>query len=782
MLSASRYQTGPWVRRLFRLADEWSRLPAGASHEERVRARAVALLSGAFALVGSTLILISVVSAQSATLEVVIAWIGIAGMAISPFVLRATRAAQPAGAIFAGSIILALAVWPLLEGGLYAPDNYILAATPLVICLLVNVRVGLVYTLVLALYFPFLLALHPDSSDRVVTSDLYYCAILITTALLTGFCTAGYGLMANHVLARFETEQRAASEHAAAAEQSLRRLREFTDIASDLLWEVDMQGRLLFVGGRMLKDKLKRPVGEILGKPYTKLLRFRAADGADLGRALKREEAYSDIPAVFVDDDGQEYIFSLSGTPKFDEAGAVAGFIGVGRDVTERVSAQHQIRFLAECDMLTGLANRHAFTTRIEQDVQNTDDERGLAVFAIDLDSFKTVNDSYGHDVGDKLLVEVANRLKGAIRTNDWAARLGGDEFMVVSHGHSHDGASATAAAERLLQTLCEPYRIDELELMVQASVGVACAPLHASSAQELIKCADLALYSAKSAGRSKWMMFAPAMREVSARRKRLETGLRRALEDGGLSVAYQPLLDLRTGALSGFEALARWEDPDLGVIRPDVFIEVAEHCGLIRPLGEHVMRLACAEAAAWPDAADLRIAVNISAVQFADRSLPDTIRSCLDDTGLAPQRLELEITESHLVADVDSAVKTLTALEALGVGIAIDDFGTGYSSLSRLRLLPLNRLKIDRSFISEIARNENSRTITQAIIQLADNLGVSVVAEGIETERQKSWLTDAGCAEGQGYLFAKPMAPDQARAFVAARGGAPDRAGRKTA
>ncbi|MEM9670583.1 MAG: EAL domain-containing protein [Pseudomonadota bacterium] len=537
------------------------------------------------------------------------------------------------------------------------------------------------------------------------------------------------------------------------------RFQKFANIASDWLWETDALGRIIYFGGRNATE-LNMPTENILGHHFTKVLEMRKNDLEVLRKALSEADAYCDIPAKFNDTDGRAFIFELSATPKHDSKGKLVGYMGIGKDVTARVQAENDVRFLAANDKLTGLSNRHTFNTRIAEEL-DTDADQGSVLFAIDLDDFKSVNDSYGHHIGDALLVEVAARINSCIRKGDWAARLGGDEFVVMAVNYAPMQWGVDILAQRLLEALAQPYRIEELELHMSASIGCARFPADASNARELTQFADMALYAAKQGGRNQWRSYTPALRQAAHQRKLMETELRKAMDSDSVEVWYQPLINLDTNKVTGFEALARWNDSSRGTIPPTIFIDVAEKCGLICELGEYVLRRACEDAATWSSTDDThapRVSVNISPRQFAEDGLADTVEQILEQTGLPAECLELEITESILMQDTENAIGVLEALERLGVGVAIDDFGTGYSSLSYLKRFPLNRLKVDRSFIHDLESDEHDRTITKTVVKLGESLGLSVIAEGVETEGQREWLKSMGCEEVQGFLYAKPM------------------------
>jgi diguanylate cyclase (GGDEF)-like protein len=414
-------------------------------------------------------------------------------------------------------------------------------------------------------------------------------------------------------------------------------------------------------------------------------------------------------------------------------------------------------------DGLTGLPNRVLLNERLEHALARVERGDMVAVHILDLDHFKQVNDTLGHAVGDKLLQMVSERLKAQVRETDTIARMGGDEFAIVQVSLSQ-AADATAQADRIITALSEPYLIDAHHVMTGTSVGISIAPTDGTSADQLIKNADLALYRAKSDGRSTFRFFESGMDAQMQARRSLEQDLRRALAGGELELHYQPISNLTSNRISGCEALIRWRHPEKGMIPPSAFIPLAEETGLIVPIGEWVVRQACLTAARWP--ADIKIAVNLSPAQLRSPGLPQVIISALAASGLAPDRLELEITETVLLHDSEATLATLHQLRELGVRIAMDDFGTGYSSLSHLQRFPFDKIKIDRSFVSNIVGNASSLNIVRAVAALANGLGVIATAEGVETEAQLNAVKSEGCAEMQGYLLSRPVPADEVERF----------------
>jgi len=425
-------------------------------------------------------------------------------------------------------------------------------------------------------------------------------------------------------------------------------------------------------------------------------------------------------------------------------------WVATFEDVTERQQAEAKIMHMARHDALTNLPNRVLFRDKMEQALDEGDK---LAVMFLDLDRFKSVNDSLGHPVGDALLCAVTERLQHVVRGADTVARLGGDEFAIVQSNARPTDASELAA--RVIEALLEPFEVQGNQLIIGTSIGIAMAPADGTEPDQLLRNADMALYRAKAEGRGTFHFFQPEMDAQMQERRRLELDLRKALLDDQFELYYQPLIDLASGEVDGFEALIRWNHPERGLISPDKFIPVAEEIGFIVPLGDWVLKQACRDAATWPD--NLKVAVNLSAAQFRNQTLAISVVSALGQTGLAAARLELEITESVLLQDDRAVLDVLHQMRDLGVRICMDDFGTGYSSLSYLRSFPFDKIKIDRSFINELGKENDCVAIIRAVIGLGRSLGMITTAEGVETEAQAEILRAEGCGQVQGYLFSRP-------------------------
>jgi diguanylate cyclase (GGDEF)-like protein len=442
------------------------------------------------------------------------------------------------------------------------------------------------------------------------------------------------------------------------------------------------------------------------------------------------------------------------------------GWVTTHEDITEQRQQEERIRHMARHDALTGLPNRVQFIEAMDAAEAAILRGEGIAVLCIDLDHFKQVNDSLGHSIGDKLLQHVAGRLKAATRENDLVARLGGDEFALLLRGGVSPTDAATVA-ERIVTSIGTPFMVDDHQLVIGASVGISIAPADGEDGEALMKNADLALYKAKTDGRSTYHFFETGMDAAIQKRRSIEAGLRLALGREEFRLVFQPLVGLEENRITCFEALLRWDPPGRATVAPGDFIPVAEETGLIVPIGEWVLREACRTAVSWPD--NVRVAVNLSPAQFKSKHLYETVMVALTESGLDPRRLELEITESLLLTDNEPTLRLLHKLRALGVRISMDDFGTGYSSLSYLRSFPFDKIKIDRSFMRDLKTRSDSLAIVQAVIGLGHSLGMSTTAEGIETTEQLEAVRAHGCNEVQGFLFSPPVAASSAAELLAA-------------
>jgi diguanylate cyclase (GGDEF)-like protein/PAS domain S-box-containing protein len=456
-----------------------------------------------------------------------------------------------------------------------------------------------------------------------------------------------------------------------------------------------------------------------------------------------------------------------------DASGEVVEFVVVTRDITDRKAVEQQLSHAALHDSLTGLPNRALFLDRLGLALRRSRRRVGaLAVVFLDLDRFKVVNDSLGHEAGDRLLIDVAGRIAAALRPADTVARFGGDEFTILLDD-LEDETEATTISQRLVDVFGEPFALDDDEVFLQTSIGIAIARLGTETAEELIRDADAAMYRAKDAGKGRFEIFDDQMRADVVARLHTESALRRALQRGELRLHYQPEIDVIAQRVIGFEALVRWQHPSRGLLAPKEFIPLAEETGLIVPIGEWVLREACADAATWPRFAGdepLTLSVNLSVRQFHQPDLVASVRAVLEDTGTDPETVCLEITESAMMESGEDAWEMLRKLKELGVKLAIDDFGTGYSSLAHLRAFPIDVLKIDRTFVDGLGRTPQDTSIAAAIISLAHALGLQTIAEGIETDAQLELLADLGCDVAQGNLFARPRPIAEAAELVGRR------------
>ena len=491
--------------------------------------------------------------------------------------------------------------------------------------------------------------------------------------------------------------------------------------------------------------------------------RMPARDPMEMAVELNRTVGLT-VNCVLIRRDGFESAIEDSAAPIHDRAGRVIGAVIVFHDVSEARAMSLQMTYSAQHDLVTDLPNRLLLNDRISQSIALARRRnRPIAVIFLDLDRFKYVNDSLGHAIGDKLLQSVSKRLLAGVRGSDTVSRQGGDEFVILLSEITYPEDAATSA-RKILRSLGAPHSVGGQDLHIDGSIGISVYPEDGGNAETLIKNADTAMYHAKEKGRNNFQFFKADMNRKAVERQSLEGSLRRALEREEFLLHYQPKVNLDTGEITGVEALIRWQQPARGLLPPSQFVPIAEDCGLIVQIGRWVMREACRQARAWQDAGlpALSIAVNVSAMEFRDSGFVEHVRTILSDTGLKARYLELELTEGVLMEDAESAASVLRELKKMGVQLAVDDFGTGYSSLSYLRQFPIDVLKIDRSFVQQISADPEDSTIVSAIINMGKSLKHLVVAEGIETQQQRAYLQTQHCAEGQGYLFSRPMAAAQ--------------------
>ena len=528
----------------------------------------------------------------------------------------------------------------------------------------------------------------------------------------------------------------------------------------------DSDHRLIVCNDRFL-EMYDIPFGRVgPGTPLVEIVDLRLEAGSF--PAMSRDEYLHWRTNIAVTNEAKDSIVELQNgrTIKIRHRPMIGGgWVATHEDITEQRQSEVKIEYMAHHDALTELANRVLLNARLEHALAR---EEMIAVHHLDLDQFKAVNDTFGHHAGDKLLKTVAERLCGLIRETDTIGRMGGDEFVIVQ-APIDDPADATSLAQRVIRLLSEPYDLDGHQAVIGASIGISVGPGDGTSPDKLLRNADLALYRAKADGRGTFRFFEPAMDLQMQTRRIMEQDLRKALPAGEFELYYQPVVNLASSQISGFEALIRWNHPSRGMVAPGTFIPLAEEIGFIVPLGEWVIRQACATAARWPG--NLHVAINISAVQFRNPGLMQVIVGALAASGLHPTRLEIEITETVLLQNKEATLAVLHQLRALGIRIALDDFGTGYSSLTYLQSFPFDKIKIDRSFVKDITENFGSLNIVRAVAALANGMGMTTTAEGVETTGQLDKIISEGCTEMQGFLFSRPLpAGEIERLFLSGR------------
>ncbi len=548
------------------------------------------------------------------------------------------------------------------------------------------------------------------------------------------------------------------------AEQALRKSEEewrltFNSI-SDFVCLLDKNGRILRANKALAEYTGMRPE-ELIGKPCHEIYSCGncSSDISQCDYIMSSKQPVT----IELDEPGLRIPLSISTSPVLDENGEIIALVHIARDITDRKNYEDRLQYLANHDGLTGLPNRTLFLDRLNQELSRSRRYNyNLAVLFLDLDRFKIINDSLGHEVGDELLQAVGDRLLSCVRESDTVARLGGDEFVIILSDIQHEKAAAITA-KKVIDAIAEPFILTNHEYFVTTSIGISMFPTDGEDANTLIKNADVAMYRAKEQGKNNYQLYSPAMNARAIERLALENSLRHALEREEFFLHYQPKVSLTTGKITGMEVLLRWQHPQQGLIPPGKFISILEENGLIGVVGEWILRTACQQNKQWQQAGfePLRLAINLSARQFREQNLTGAILNVLLKTGLDSQWLELEITESLLMEHKDMVIETLHQLHTNGVRLAIDDFGTGYSSLSYLKRFPIHTLKIDRTFIKDIPANGDDAAIAQAIIAMAHSLGLSVVAEGAETAEQIGFLLENRCDEVQGFYFSKPLSVD---------------------
>lgn len=532
------------------------------------------------------------------------------------------------------------------------------------------------------------------------------------------------------------------------------------------IWATDSDGKLIYLADKAT-EKLGVDAGDLIGNPLDQLFEIdanvsREGKGRTLKFQLKARQKIRDQIVRFSysksDQDARRIWWSLSGYPVRDDAGEFTGYRGSANDVTIEFERKLADSKMADFDSLTGLANRHQMERQLDGTLAAFKaSERPCALMMLDLDKFKRVNDTLGHQAGDTLLIEVAERLKNITGERGKVGRLGGDEFQIMIAGED-DRDKLGQLADKIIQILSQPYALDEgKRAIIGASVGIAVAPFDGATSEELIRSADLALYAAKNGGRGQFRFYAADLKNEEQERQGILDDLREALELGQLYLQYQPVVSIGSGHVVGLEALMRWEHPVRGFVSPGQFIPVAEDSDLINNLGEWALRTACEAAKKWPKS--LRVAVNVSAVQFANSGLPTVVANALAHSGLEPDRLELELTESIFVGDNEDTEKMFAQLKGLGVRLALDDFGTGYSSLSYLRAAPFDKIKVDKSFVDSCTqKDKNSAKIIAAIVGLSSALNMETTVEGVEAFDQLEVVKSHGAKLVQGFIYSRPL------------------------
>ena len=539
------------------------------------------------------------------------------------------------------------------------------------------------------------------------------------------------------------------------------RLQSLLSLSADWIWEQDADLRFTYVS-ESIESAAGIAPSALIGKRRLSDSTFEATPEAvaTYEACIEARRAYRDFTFRRTRPDGSHRFIQTRGEPVFDAGGNFRGYRGVSRDVTQAMLAERKVHELARYDSLTGLPNRNMFLGELDRTIARADREGSqFAVCFIDLDRFKTINDTLGHDAGDELLKAMAARLRHAVRKSDLVARLGGDEFVVLLEG-SASACQISAVAHKLLDAIGEPLTIQGCAFLVTGSIGIGLYPADGVDAATLLKHADAAMYLAKEKGKNNVQFYTAELADLAARQFELESALRMALVRDELLLHYQPKVNVASGAMIGLEALVRWKHPSRGLVPPGDFIPLAEERGLIVPLGRWVIQRACRQIRDWRSAGLVAppVAVNLPARQFADQDLIADINGAMTMYGVTPADIEVELTESVLMADPERANDVLQDLHTMGVRISIDDFGTGYSSLSYLKRFPAETVKIDRSFISGLPGDDDDTAITQAVIAMAHSLGLSVVAEGVETIDQMAVLRTMGCDEAQGFLLGRPM------------------------
>jgi diguanylate cyclase (GGDEF)-like protein/PAS domain S-box-containing protein len=560
-------------------------------------------------------------------------------------------------------------------------------------------------------------------------------------------------------------------------------VRDFEEAGRGWFWETDRQGHLVYISPTVA-DKLGVAHADLVGRPFTDIIRKRVVseerEERTLGFSLSSRTPFKDL-TVLAASEGEERWWAISGNPIINQLGNFVGFRGSGSDLTEKKKSEREINQLARFDTLTGLANRLHINEMLERGLRNhIGQPQPCAMFLMDLDRFKAVNDTLGHPVGDQLLQQVATRLRGIVADKGQVGRLGGDEFQIVLPQIVQTDQLA-AIANKIIQSLAKPFIIDGEQVRIGSSIGIAVSDAEGLPSSALVRNADLALYAAKDAGRGCYRFYSDSMHDDATERKAIEDALRDALGRNELKLLYQPIVDVASERVSGFEALIRWDHPVQGRISPAKFIPIAEESNLIIPIGEWIIRTACEDLAKMGPG--YRVAVNVSPRQFANANLPALIVSAVSAAGIRPHQLELEITEGVFLEGNDETVTMFQKLKRTGVRLALDDFGTGYSALGYLKKAPFNKIKIDRSFVQGAADKASmNAAIISSIVSLANALNMETTAEGVETHDELAMIRGLGCSHVQGYIYGKPMELADAITLVQANDGKVEARGFKSA
>lgn len=662
------------------------------------------------------------------------------------------------GAAFVSSITFA----GFLVGILNSNGNPLLAAHALVfhcvVAMIVTVIAG--KQRFVSLMFSFGLSLTLFNSLTLLS----FVAVLVLYFIASFIATSAH-------LKRDYLEHQTIQREKQREERAQLLLNAFEDASLGWFWETDRNGNITYISGSIAKRAADRE-GNLIGMSlHDLIIPHDEEDGTSngertLGFHLSSRSAFKEI-AVRSAISEEERWWSLSGNPIINSFGQFQGFRGSGADLTEMRRSQEEVKQLAQFDSLTGLSNRLQMQGILEKAIVGpTGETRPCALLLLDLDRFKTVNDTLGHPAGDALLKQVSKRLERTVGRDGHAGRLGGDEFKVVLPG-TEDRKAMAAMADAVISALSQPYTIEGKQVVIGASIGIAMSPEHGSTTNALVRNADLALYAAKDAGRGVHRFYNKSMHADAEDRRNIEQDLREALANGELHLVYQPQVSTVTEHISGFEALIRWDHPKRGPISPATFIPIAEEAGLISRIGEWVLRTACFELAKWPE--EVKMAVNVSSIQFANPNFPVIVTNALSSAGVAADRLELEITESVFLGEGDNTDKMFAALKRLGCRLSLDDFGTGYSSLGYLKNAPFDKIKIDQGFVrgASIPGNRNA-AIIKSIVSLAEALDMETIAEGAETHDELELIRSLGCSHVQGYIYSKPLLAEEARLLLA--------------